>query len=203
MPDKKRILITGRAKWPKLNEPDAFKPGDTPYYKVDLILTPEEAKPIIAQLEEAYEAGYQYHLNKEGKARLKKSSTRPWFEEEEKDGSLTGQMIFRCKARGENRDGCKLSLLVVDSATKPMTEQVGGGSLLRVAGDPYVWFVGAHGVGISLQMAGVQVLELHGGASPRTAEGCGFTAEEGFETASAAMATAPVGTDEDDAGDDF
>ncbi len=212
MPDNsKQLHILGRAVWPKLNEPDAFKEGDTPYFKVDVQISPEDAAPLIKKLEAAYEDGYAYHLHKEGKARLKKAPMRPWFDEEDKKtGELTGQMIFRCKKKAEDKNGNPRKLLLIDADCQPMKEKVGGGSLIDVCVEPYVWHVSSQGVGITLQMVGVQVLELQegggGSSGPVTAASCGFTKEEGFVTAAAAMSDAGGGVidnDEPEDGDDF
>ena len=209
MPDNsKQLHILGRAVWPKLNEPDAFKEGDTPYFKVAVQISPEDAAPLIKKLEAAYEDGYAYHLHKEGKARLKKAPRLPWFDEEDKNtGELTGQMIFRCKKKGEDRNGNPRKLLLIDADCKPMKEKVGGGSLINVCVEPYVWHVSSQGVGMTLQLVGVQVLELQeggGGGGPTTATSCGFTKEEGFVTAAAAMSDAGSSAPTEDAdGDDF
>ena len=87
-------------------------------------------------------------------------------------------------AKIETKDGRTIEQrpILFDAKMRPMNDRVGGGSIVRVGFEPHLWFVPATGVGLSLRLKAVQVLELREGGG-RTATDFGFSEEEGFETA--------------------
>lgn len=183
-----KMILSGRAVWPSLNEPDEYKGKKT--YKVAVAMTSEEAAPLIAFLESHFEEGYQDLCKEKKKKSLRKYSGMPWSNETDRDDEETGNILFNCKAPAETKDGSPRPRPgLFDATGKAMDETIGGGSTIKVAIEPYVWFNESLGAGLRLTLRGVQVLELRHGGGVSTAESCGFEVEEGFETAAAALAT--------------
>lgn len=186
--NKKQKMLTspkGRAVWPKLNEPDTrFEPDGV--YKVSLVVPAAEAKAMIAELTKEYEAYYAAEV-KEAKKKFKKADL-PWTEALNDAGEETGDIEFSFKmaAKYTTKDGSVVEQrpVLFDAKTRPMTDRIGGGSLIRVGFTTHLWNVAATGVGLTLRMKAVQVLELkQWSPSARKASDFGFSEEEGFETA--------------------
>jgi hypothetical protein len=178
----------GTAVFPHLNSPDT-KFDDNGIYATSLSLSPEDAEPLIAALEKMYDTEYKKFCQDKKKAALKQSD-KPWSEEVDKDsGEPTGNYIFKFKMKAKTKTGVEMRPVLFDSKCQPLAENIGGGSKMKVAFEPSCWFVPALGVGISLRLKGVQVVELKewGG---RSAESLGFGEEEGFESASATLENA-------------
>lgn len=173
----------GTASWPKLNEPDT-KFDAKGVFSVGLRMSAEAAAPMIATLTKMYEDFYAEKV-KELKKKLKKSDF-PWKEVTNDAGNETGEIEFRFKmvAKVDTKDGRTIEQrpILFDAKMRPMNDRVGGGSTIRVGFEPHLWEVPATGVGLSLRLKAVQVIELKefGG---RTAKDFGFAEEEGFETA--------------------
>ena len=181
-----KLILSGRAVWPALKEPDAK--FEKKIYKVSVSMPAEDAAPVVEFLNSIYETEYTKMCDVKKKKTLRRYDGRPWSDETSRDGELTGNILFNCKCAADNKDGSpRPRPVIVDSKGQPMQEDVGTGSDIKVAVDPYVWFTDALGAGIRLTLRGVQVLKLNQGSSG-TSESCGFTAVEGFETAAAAMA---------------
>jgi hypothetical protein len=174
----------GTAVYPHLNEPDT-KFEDDGVYTTQLRLTAEEAEPVIEKLESMYETEYDKFCKEKKKPKLKQAD-RPWSEEYDDEGNETGHYLFRFKMKAKTRKGAELRPVLFDSKCQPLSENIGGGSKMKVSFEPHCWLVPALGVGISLRLRGVQVLELieYGGAS---AKSLGFGEEDGFESTAASL----------------
>lgn len=173
----------GTASWPKLNEPDTRFDAKG-VYSIQLRLAQADASPLIATLTEQYDQYYAEQV-KEAKKKLKKSDF-PWKELVNDAGNPTGEIEFRFKmvARIETKDGRTIEQrpVLFDSKMRPMNDRIGGGSIVRVGFEPHLWNVPATGVGLSLRLKAVQVIELRESMG-NSAKDFGFSAEEGFETA--------------------
>jgi hypothetical protein len=204
---KKQKMVTspkGRAVWPKLNEPDTrFEPDGV--YKVSLVVPAAEAKALIAALTKEFDAYYAAEV-KEAKKKLKKADL-PWSDVMNDAGEETGEVEFSFKmaAQYTTKKGevVQQRPVLFDAKTRPMTDRVGGGSIIRVGFEPHFWNVPATGVGLSLRMKAVQVLELkQWSPSEKKASDFGFSEEEGFETAFNDEGTeGPQGTPDEEPGD--
>ena len=104
----------GIAQYPHLSKPDTkfSEPGD---YKVHLILSAEEAVPIIEQINAAFADNMQAELKKQGKKELK-AANPPYMEELGDDGQPTGNVIFKFKSTAAYKPA------IFDAKGKPMTE---------------------------------------------------------------------------------
>lgn len=148
----------GTGLFPWLHEPDT-KWKEEGEYKVSLALDSKDAEGLIEQLEKIFEA-----IKADAKAdpSLKKKKTikeanRPWFDEEDEDGELTGRTVFKFKSRFKPAlvDSQRNS---VSSATK-----IYSGSELRLSSEVAGWFTEMVGLGMTLRLNAVQVIRAVGG----------------------------------------
>lgn len=142
----------GVAQYAWLNTADtAF--NQAPSYKVQLRLSPEEAKGFLDAMQQVA------NDNLGNKA---KTATMPYAKDDE-----TGEVILKFKSKYKPKF-CDASGAVVRD--EPM---VGGGSTLKVKGNFYPYDNGSR-AGVSLQMSAVQILDLvEAGGGPQ------FEADEG------------------------
>ena len=167
----------GTAQYPWVNTPSTkFVPEGE--YTCNIILTKQEGESIIKkiqpilekkQLEQAEETGkkvktYDLPVQLEGDTYILKAKMKP--------------------VNGKRKDGSDYtrSLGLFDSKGNPWDKEVivRGGSKVRLNVRPKSWFSPLLGVGISLELLGVQVIELADGElSSQAAESFGFTEVEG------------------------
>jgi hypothetical protein len=177
----------GIARYPHLNRPDT-KFDDIGVYSVNLEMSEDDAAPFI----EAVDGVFTEFLN-EKKRELKKDKLKlhafPW---ETNDGLV--QLKLKVKAMGKDRAGETYSRApkLFNAAGEIITDNIGGGSKLKVAVVPYCWYTASLGAGITLQPKAVQVLELV------TWGDGGSAAAYGFDTEEAPRASAKTGTDDKD-----
>lgn len=171
----KKTITTpaGIARYPHLNRPDT-KFDEIGVYKVNLEMSADEAAPFIATIDEMFS-----EFVAEKKRELKKDKLKfhafPW---EDNDG-LT-QLKLKVKAVGKGKDGEEYSRQpkLFDAKGQPLEANIGGGSKLKVAVLPYLWYTASLGAGITLQPKAVQVLELVTWGDGTSAEAYGFDVEE-------------------------
>jgi len=170
----------GTAIWPKLNEPDTrFKEHGE--YSVKLAVPQEEAESFISQLKEFYQDGYSAELKKQNKAKLKVANM-PWSDQEDDQGNPTGMVEFKFKANAKYKYDDQMvenRVLLFDAKKQRCTARIGAGSKLKVAFEPYVWFVSSMGCGMTLRLKAVQVIDLVEFNSGANADDF-FEEEEGF-----------------------
>ena len=160
----KPIFVTtpaGTAKYPRLNEPDT-RFDEKGVYRVSLILEGEDAQQLADTLQNYYETVVSEFTT--GKKKLREAPL-PWESEvDEESGEETGRWIFKCKQKAikvnpttGNEEALFVQLVGPDA--KPTDVQVGGGSVIKCHVMVTGWHVPALGVGISLRLLAVQVLE--------------------------------------------
>lgn len=210
----------GRSVYPKLNTPDTkYKPlGE---YTTKLVLSAEDAQPLIDQYEQILNSYFEEQkaelMKGDGKSKakakaLKFAADRPYKPEVDDEGDDTGNVVFNFKMPARIAREGKADLVmkpdVFDAAGKKLESppDIWGGSVLKVAYElrPFNTNIG---VGLSLRLNAVQIIELRQGGQ-RDASGYGFGAEEGYtgsdETPAEAEGTDSTGTDaEDDDNKDF
>lgn len=187
--DKKPIHVTpvGVAEWPHLNRPDT-KFDEAGVFRTKLRLPADAAAPLVELIDAAFQAAHELDAVKEAKKKGKKikEADLPYQNATDDQGEETGEIVFsfKIKASGERKDGTKFtrSVPLWDAKRQPTKADVWGGSKIRVAFTLNPFYVPALGVGVSLQLGSVQVIELVQG-QPRTAEGYGFDEEEGYVAA--------------------
>jgi len=167
----------GTAQYPWVNTPSTkFVPEGE--YSCNIILTKQEGEAIIKkvepilekkQKEQAEESGkkvktYELPIQLEGDTYVLKAKLKP--------------------VNGKRKDGSDYtrSLGLFDSKGNPWDREViiRGGSKVRLNVRPKTWFSPLLGVGVSLELLAVQVIELADGElSSQAAESFGFTEVEG------------------------
>ncbi len=187
MPNNTITTPAGIARYPHLNRPDT-KFDDVGVYKVNLELSAEDAEPFLKQVESLlaeFIAAKKVELKKD---KLKLHAA-PW---EENDGQV--QLKLKVKALGKDKAGETYSRApkLFNAAGEVITDNIGGGSKLKVAVVPYCWYTGTLGAGITLQPKAVQVLDLVTWGDGGSAVSYGFDVQEAMQ------ATAKTGTDDQD-----
>ena len=144
---------TGVALYPWLTKPDT-KYSEEGEYKVNLILSKENAAPIIKTIVGVHEDNYKEQL----KAQKKKSVTQaapPFSEELDDNGKPTGNYIFKFKSKAAYKPA------IFDANGETLIDaQIWGGSEIRVNAALYPYFVSSIGAGVSLKLRAVQVIAL-------------------------------------------
>jgi hypothetical protein len=187
MPNKTITTPAGIARYPHLNRPDT-KFDDVGVYKVNLELTAEEAEPFITQIE-ALLAEFVAEKKRELKKDKLKMHAAPW---EENDGLV--QLKLKVKAMGKGKDGETYSRQpkLFSASGEAITDNIGGGSKIKVAVLPYVWYTASLGAGVTLQPKAVQVLDLV------TWGDGGSAVSYGFDVSEAKPETRKTGTDDEE-----
>lgn len=198
------IKARGRAVFPKLNEPDTkFNPEGV--YTTKLIMTPEEAEPLLAQLERMQDDAVKKAQAKK-KGKRVKTQDLPIQPEYDEEGNETGnfELKTKMKASGVSQKTGKpwtRKLPLFDAQGNPTNVRVGGGSEIIVAMEPSAYDSASIGVGVTLRLEAVQVISLASGGG-RDASGFGFGAVEGGFVSSGEDEVAPASDVEDEEGAD-
>lgn len=194
----------GVAIFPKLNAPDTkFK--DAGEYQCKLRLSAEDSEVFIEQIEaqlKAYWPIAKAELEdklanaKTGKQKAEakkaleemKEAEKPYKPDYDDDGNETGEYVFNFKSpaswvkdKGKATEKVMpIKPAIFDAKGKELKNppEIWGGSKLYVAGT-FRPFNMPIGVGISLRLEGVQIIELNQGGGNRSASGFGFGAQEG------------------------
>ena len=190
----KPVRITspvGIAKWVFVTEPSTkFKPEGE--YNVTVVLDAEAGEKLDKQLSAmAEEARKEMVLEAkkpaQAKARQTYGLTYGLTKEADEEGEETGNWLLKAKkdASFEGRDGKRVetSVPIFDAKKNPAPGvKIGKGSKIRVAFDARPYAMDATKMaGLSLRLAGVQVIDLVEPGGGASADACGFENEDGFE----------------------
>lgn len=194
----------GTFRYPKLTEPDFGNekfPKPDGEYKVDLVLSAEEAKPLIDKLQPLHDEAMrnaQVEFDKlpvkTRKEFEKKNVTGPvansFFSEiyDEETEEPTGDVFFRfkMKASGKNKKTGKVwkrKPAIFDAKGNAMTNppDIWGGTIGKVSFEAVPYFIaGTAAAGVRLSLNAAQIIELRSGGGGN-AESYGFGEEEGYE----------------------
>jgi len=175
----------GLARFPSLNRPDT-KFSETGVYKVNLEMSNEDAEPFISQIEALFS-----EFVKEKKAELKKDKLKlhpaPW---EESDGMTQLKLKVPAVFKGKDGESVSRQPKLFNIAGEVITDNIGGGSKIKVAVVPYCWYTASLGAGVTLQPKAVQVLDLV------TWGDGGSASSYGFDVVEAPRAAVKTGTDD-------
>jgi hypothetical protein len=166
----------GSLVYPHLNNPDTKFDRDG-VYKTQLRITDtDEANELVDTIQEALDQFATQHPT------VKKRAKLPF--EKSDDGSYT--FTFKCKARGIRADGTtweqKPKIFDAKGNLFLVAKTIWGGTTAKVSFAIAPYNVAATGLGVTLRLKGVQILELvEGGGSAQT---YGFSEEEGFDASS-------------------
>ena len=156
---EEKVIITtpkGVALYPWLKEPDtgnsSFKVA--PQYKTDLVLSKEDAEPLIDTINQVFQARVLFETKKQKQKEIK-TVNPPYRDELDDDNQPTGNVIFRFKTKAEYKPN------IYDAKGKTMVGvDVWGGSEIRVNAQVASYCTAAIGAGVTLRMRAVQVIAL-------------------------------------------
>ena len=151
----------GEAMWASLKEPKKWQPGDSGNYQMSLIVSKEEAADLISQCTGVIEKMVDLIQDNET-GRPTMSPHDPWKETDD------GKIEFRFKKpHFEANDKYPASKPVptyLPDGSKVDWENtewsVGNGSTVQIGGFIRPYYVGTLGLGVSLRLAAVKVIEL-------------------------------------------
>jgi hypothetical protein len=173
------VTPVGVGKYVFINEPQTkFDPNGI--YNVSLVMSAEDAQPLVDKLEEQVEqARTQAMETCKPQKRDSLSLNKPFTKEYDESGVETGnvELKFKMSAKYTTRDGevRERKPVIVDTKKNPVTEVVGSGSKLKVAFNARPYYMpSANAYGVSLFLSAVQVIELNG------MDVADFAEEEGF-----------------------
>jgi hypothetical protein len=146
------VTMLGKAFYPRLVRPDV-KYNKLGQYKADLRVPVEEAKELMEELAAVYKEWT-------GKAPSKNENTM-WKMDEDKDGTPTGDVIFKIRVANKmNKEGQLWNRRprVFFRNADEQTDRIGGGSTMKVEFDVYFWQ--SEKKGVSLQPLSVLIEEV-------------------------------------------
>ena len=174
----------GIAQYPWLSKPDT-KFDEEGQYKVNLILSQEDAKPLIQQINESFAQNLKEETKK-NKGKDIKTANPPYSDELDDDGKPTGNIIIKFKSKAIYPPA------IFDAQGNVMKDSnIWGGSEIRVNGSIAPYYVPLIGAGVSLRLRAVQVIEYVEGGTGRADRfgfegvGGGFVQEEPASAAAA------------------
>lgn len=186
-------------RYPKLTEPDYGNeeyPKPQGEYSVGLILSAEEAKPLIDKLQPVHDKAVEEgrvkfdNLNVQQRKKLKELSINPLFIEEfdKETEEPTGNVIFKIKmaASGKNKKTgkeWKRKPTIFDAKGQVIKNPpaIWGGTIGKVSFEAAPYFITGTGTaGVGLYLNAVQIIELRSGGGG-DAESYGFGEEDGFQ----------------------
>ena len=179
----------GIAQYPWLSKPDT-KFDEEGQYKVNLILSQEDAKPLIQQINESFAQNLKEETKK-NKGKDIKTANPPYSDELDDDDKPTGNIVIKFKSKAIYPPA------IFDAQGNVMKDSnIWGGSEIRVNGSIAPYYVPLIGAGVSLRLRAVQVIEyVEGGTG--SADRFGFEeVEGGFVQEEPASAAAAFPTEE-------
>ena len=145
-------------------------------YKVTLKIAKQDASQMVKDIDQAIEDSLA-KAQKDNKGKTVKSAPKPYKEE-------SGNVFFKfkMKASGVNKktqEKFTQRPQLLDSKKNPISPNtsIWGGSIMKIAYEPFAYFTPMLGAGVSLRLKAVQVIKLVEGKSNNV-----FKEEDGFET---------------------
>jgi|11_taG_2_1085331.scaffolds.fasta_scaffold12819_3 hypothetical protein len=163
----------GVANYPHISKPDEGREYSDGKYKVNLALSPEDAKPIVEQINAVLLEGIKAVKGKEPNKKIKQAPL-PYANETVKDDDgnsvETGNVIIKFKSKYKPQ--------VFDCDNNEIFEHnIWGGSVIKVGGE-LAFYSSAIGCGVTIRLKAVQLIEYVQGGSG--ADSFGFGKEDGF-----------------------
>jgi hypothetical protein len=171
----KIVSPEGVSKYAWLTKPDTKFDKDG-HFKVNLIVSAEEAQPLIQQIDAEMKKSAE--IAKEKNKKAVKMANPPYETETDDTGAETGNIEFKFKRKAQiiASDGkvIPFKVAIFDSSGTPMTDtNVWSGSKMKVSAELVHWYTAMAGAGVSLRLRAVQITELVEGGSDN-ASGYGF-----------------------------
>ena len=203
-------LVSPRIKlsYPKLNTPDT-KWKEEGEWRAPMVYSAEQAPGLVDHIEALRDKAYEEILavvqKDKPKTKKLKIADPSYKNEEDDEGEETGNVIFNAKLKAsyKPKEGATQYSYpqLVDSkqAKFPRSQPIWGGTEAKVAFTLVPFFVPSLGVGVRIELRGVQILDLvsSGDSGP-----LGFEDEEGFDASDIEQPEAgEAGYDTDDDSD--
>jgi len=165
----KLVTPVGVSQFAWLNKPDT-KFDENGHYKVNLIVSANDAKPLIKSINDEIAKAVEMAKEKSKGKNIKTANTP--FEEEVVEETVngkkvmkpTGNIIFKFKAKAKiimkNGDVIDNKVPIFDSKGTPMTNQVWSGSEMKASADMIPYYTAMAGAGVSLRLKAVQITKL-------------------------------------------
>jgi len=171
----KVVSPEGVSKYAWLTKPDTKFDKDG-HFKVNLVVSAEQAQPLIQQIDAEMKKSAE--IAKEKNKKAVKLSNPPYELETDDTGAETGNVEFKFKRKAQiiSADGkvIPFKVAIFDSSGTPMTDtNVWSGSKMKVSAELVHWYTAMAGAGVSLRLRAVQITELVEGGSDN-ASGYGF-----------------------------
>ncbi len=148
----------GVAYYPYISAPDT-KFDEQGHYKVNLCLPKEDAKPVIELINSEILNGIKALKEQKPNKNIKQAPVPYHDELDEETGEPTGNVVIKFKSKAAYKPA------VFDSKGNMMTNSnIYGGSVLKVNGSCAFYDSPAVGVGVSLRLRAVQVIQYVEGA---------------------------------------
>ena len=170
-----KISVIGEAIYPHLTKPDVRFNQDGEY-KVTLKVSKSDATDMVKLFDQALDDSLA-KAEEKVKGKKVKEAPRPYTTE--------GDNVFfkfKMKASGVNKktqEKFTQRPQLLDSKKNPISPNtsIWGGSIMKIAYEPFPYFTPMLGAGVSLRLKAVQVIKLVEGKSNNV-----FKEEDGFET---------------------
>ena len=171
----KIVSPEGVSKYAWLTKPDTKFDKDG-HFKVNLVVSAEEAQPLIQQIDAEMKKSAE--IAKEKNKKAVKMANPPYETETDDTGAETGNIEFKFKRKAQiiASDGkvIPFKVAIFDSSGTPMTDtNVWSGSKMKVSAELVHWYTAMAGAGVSLRLRAVQITQLVEGGSDN-ASGYGF-----------------------------
>jgi len=200
----KIVSPEGVSKYAWLTKPDTKFDKDG-HFKVNLVVSSEEAQPLIQQIDGELKKSAE--IAKEKNKKAVKTANPPYELETDDTGAETGNVEFKFKRKAQiiSADGkvIPFKVAIFDSSGKPVTDvNVWSGSKMKVSAELVHWYTAMAGAGVSLRLRAVQVTELvEGGAD--NASGYGFDKVDGGYVAPESVVEDVAATPQENEASDF
>ena len=172
---------TGVALYPWLTKPDT-KFNEEGEYKVNLVLSKEDAQPLIKVINSVFEENLKEEIKKQKKKDIK-TANPPYSEQFDDDGKPTGNLIFKFKSKAAYKPA------IFDAQNNVLVDPpIWGGSEIKVNAALYPYNTPTMGAGVSLKIRAVQVIALVEGSEGAGRFGfdktTGYDSKDGVEETS-------------------
>lgn len=164
----------GKAIYPRINEPDTKFNVDG-VYSAKIHVSEGDYKAFKAQLDKWFAVEYKRLCDESNGKKLRLSTTSPLSITEDGDYQIFAKQVARkVTKKGE----LTFTIPIFDSKGAKMNDapNIGSGSILKLAVEPYAWFSPTVGAGYTLRLKAAQVIELceYG---DKTTDNFGFSSE--------------------------
>lgn len=168
----------GSLRYPALIEPDTRFDAEGTYQTRIVIDAGDAADAFEEVLVNALTSAFQDHQQKSGGKKLKAMTSKPW--ERDEDGNLVVKAKLAAQVNTKSGKSWTQRPALFDSKGQRLQLEglrIGSGTTARLALEIHDYNSPLNGVGITLRLRGVQVIELRE-PSTRTASDFGFGSEE-------------------------